>query len=87
MYHLKFYADCPKGDKNKLFCYSVHDGKHAADLMARFLAKDFHIKAAFIGSPGERGQQIAKMHLSFLSNLGTISTLYRKYPPREIGSI
>jgi hypothetical protein len=82
MYHLKFYADCPQGEKNKLFCYGVHDGKHAADLLARFIAKDFRIKAAFVGSPGERGNQLSKVQLTFISNVATVSSLYVKYPPQ-----
>lgn len=82
MYHLKFYADCPEGERNKLFCYSVHDGKHAADLLAKFIAKSFRLKAAFIGLPGERGQQISKVLMPFIGNLATATTLFLKYPPR-----
>jgi len=82
MYHLKFYADCPDGLKNKLFCYSVHDGKHAADLLSRFKANGFTLRAAFIGAPGQLGQQITKVQMTFISNLATVSSLYLKYPPR-----
>lgn len=82
MYHLKFYADCPDGLKNKLFCYSVHDGKHAADLLSRFKANGFAPRAAFIGAPGQLGQQISKVQMTFISNLATVSSLYLKYPPR-----
>ncbi len=61
MYSLRFYADCPSGEQNKLFTYGVQQGGHAADLLRRFLAQGFRVRAAFVvvqGS-GEKGQQLA----------------------------
>jgi hypothetical protein len=81
MYHLKFYADCPDGQKNKLFCYPVHDGKHAADLLARFAAKQFRLRASFLGLPGGLGTALPTSAVKFPSSVATASTLLIKYPP------
>jgi hypothetical protein len=81
-YHLKFYADCPAGgDKNKLFCYPVQDGKHACDLLARFVAKDFHLRAAFLGLPGAKGMALPASAINFPSSVASASSLLVKYPP------
>lgn len=80
-YHLKFYADCPDGQRNKLFCYPVHDGKHAADLLARFVAKSFRLRAAFMGMPGALGKVLSSSAINFPSSVGTASTLLVQYPP------
>lgn len=81
MYHLKFYADCPDNQKNKLFCYPVHDGKHAADLLARFAAKNFRLRAAFLGLPGALGKALPTAAIKFPSSVATASTLLVQYPP------
>lgn len=81
MYHLKFYADCPDGQKNKLFCYPVHDGKHAADLLARFASKDFRLRASFMGLPGEKGKPMPTSAVKFPASVATASTLLVKFPP------
>jgi hypothetical protein len=81
MYHLKFYADCPDGQKNKLFCYPVHDGKHAADLLARFASKEFRLRASFIGLPGAKGTALPTAAVKFPASVVTASTLLVKYPP------
>ena len=44
---VKFYADCPDGQRNKLFSYQVHDLNHAIDLMDRFKNKGFTIRSAY----------------------------------------
>ena len=45
---LKFYADTPEGEKNKLFVYKVKSFDHAIDLAAKFVQeKNFRIRAAF----------------------------------------
>lgn len=81
-YHLKFYADCPAGgERNKLFCYPVHDGKHACDLLARFIAKDFRVRAAFLGLPGEKGAALPAYAVNFPSSIASASSLLVKYPP------
>lgn len=80
-YHLKFYADCLDGQKNKLFCYPVHDGKHAADLLARFAAKGCRLRAAFIGMPGAKGAALPSSAVQFPGSVSTASTLLVKYPP------
>lgn len=53
MYFLKFYADCPDGQINKLFTYPVHQGGHAFDLIRRFFARGFDVRAAFMEVQGE----------------------------------
>jgi hypothetical protein len=81
-YHLKFYADCPAGgEANKLFCYPVHDGKHACDLLARFVAKDFRLRAAFLGLPGTKGTALPTSAVKFPSSIASASSLLVKYPP------
>jgi hypothetical protein len=81
MYHLKFYSDCPDNQKNKLFCYPVHDGKHAADLLARFAAKQFRLRAAFLGLPGSLGKALPTSATKFPSSVATASSLLIQYPP------
>lgn len=80
MYHLKFYADCPDGTANKLFCYPVHDGKHACDLLARFLSKSFRLRAAFLGLPGEKGSALPAAVIQFPSSVAVASKLLVDYP-------
>ncbi|RZK43104.1 MAG: hypothetical protein EOO61_05100 [Hymenobacter sp.] len=82
MYHLKFYADCPdNGPANKLFCYPVHDGKHACDLLARFVAKSYRLRAAFMGLPGAKGQTLPSAAVKFPASVASASSLLVKYPP------
>lgn len=81
MYHLKFYADCPdNGTANKLFCYPVHDGKHACDLLARFLSKSFRLRAAFLGQPGDKGASLPAAVIQFPSSVAVASKLLVQYP-------
>jgi hypothetical protein len=81
MYHLKFYADCPDNQKNKLFCYPVHDGKHAADLLARFAAKSFRLRAAFLGRRGALCAALPTAVIKFPSSVATASALLLDFPP------
>ncbi len=84
MYHLKFYADCPdNGPANKLFCYPVHDGKHACDLLAKFLAKFYRLRAAFLGHPGEKGEPLPKDALNFPSSVAVAGSMLVKYPSHQ----
>lgn len=89
MYSLRFYADCPDGEQNKLFAYPVQQGGHAADLLKRFLAQGFKVRAAFVvvqGS-GDRGQQLAATTLEHLAWSGAEqearvrAELLNKFPP------
>jgi hypothetical protein len=83
LYHLKFYADCPEnGPVNKLFCYPVHDGKHACDLLAKFLAKSYRLRAAFLGEPGEKGKPLPPPAIQFPSAVQVASKLLVQYPRR-----
>ena len=83
MYQIKFYADCPSnGPTNKLFAYRVHDGKHACDLLARFLTDGFRLRAAFLGEPGQLGQRLPANVVQFPSSAAVASPLLTKYPPR-----
>lgn len=82
MYHLKFYADCPEnGAANKLFCYPVHDGKHACDLLARFTTRGFRLRAAFLGAPGAKGAALPISAVKFPGSVASASSLLVKYPP------
>ena len=69
MYQLKFYADCPEGELNKLFCYPVHQGGHAVDLLLGLMGKGFRVKAAFmvVEGSGTRGMQLAQPVLEHLA--------------------
>lgn len=44
---VKFYADAPDGTQNKLMVYKVHDLGHSVDLLNRFDAKGWKIRAAW----------------------------------------
>ena len=82
MYHLKFYADCPNdGDRNKLFCYPVHDGKHACDLLARFVSNEYRLRAAFMGLPGTKGEAMPPLAVKFPASVGAATTSLVKFPP------
>lgn len=72
MYSLRFYADGPNGLLNKLFCYPVHHGRHAADLLMRFIGKGLAIKSAFIvgGARGDKGVQLGLGELAYLTCTG-----------------
>lgn len=80
VYHLKFYADCPDGQRNKFFCYPVQDGKHACDLLSRFLAKEFRLRAAFIGLPKQLGAALPAAALQWPGSTASMSTMLVKYP-------
>ena len=85
-YQLKFYADCPDNQKNKLFTYPVHDGKHAADLLARFASKSFRLRESFLGLPGALGAALPTAAIKFPSSVATASALLLDYPPLTNGS-
>lgn len=44
---LAFYANCPDGERNKLFTYKVHNLSQSYDLLNKFKAKEFEIKKAY----------------------------------------
>jgi len=44
---LAFYANCPDGQRNKLFTYKVYDLGNSIDLLNKFKAKGFEIKKAY----------------------------------------
>jgi hypothetical protein len=84
LYHLKFYADCPEnGPVNKFFCYPVHDGKHACDLLAKFLAKAYRLRAAFLGLSGEKGAPLPPDAINFPSSAAVAGSLLVKYPSHQ----
>jgi hypothetical protein len=84
LYHVKFYADCPEnGPANKFFCYPVHDGKHACDLLARFLAGGYRLRAAFLGSPGALGDKLPAGAVSFPSSVSVASSMLIRFPPQS----
>lgn len=43
---LKFYADTPRGEKNKMFCFKV-DQLTMAETLKRFLGNNFVIRACW----------------------------------------
>jgi hypothetical protein len=44
---LAFYANCPDGQKNKLFTYKVHDLSNSIDLLNKFTARGLQLKKAY----------------------------------------
>lgn len=82
-YHLKFYADCPDGQRNKFFCYPVHDGKHACDLLARFVGREFRLRAAFLGEPGALGAALPAAAIQWPGSAASASSMLVKYPARS----
>lgn len=55
---LKFYADTPAGQKNKLFVYKINSYVHAIDLAAKFVQEHgFKIRAAYF--------QVKKLSIRF----------------------
>lgn len=44
---LAFYANCPDGQRNKLFTYKVHNLGQSYDMLNKFKAKGFEIKKAY----------------------------------------
>jgi hypothetical protein len=85
VYHIKFYADCPdNGPANKLFCYPVHDGKHACDLLARFLTGGYRLRAAFLGLPGAKGEKLPDAAVSFPSSVSVAGSMLVKHPPHSV---
>ena len=59
---LKFYADTPAGDKNKLFVFNVTGFEHAIDLAAKFVQeKGFRIRAAWYENPLKTSARIDKL--------------------------
>ena len=91
MYFLRFYADCPDGQINKLFTYPVHHGGHAFDLLRRFFARGFDVRAAFIEVQGEgiSNAQLIPYILVQLASGGpdqeaqARAELLTKYPTRQ----
>jgi hypothetical protein len=79
-YQLKFYADTPRGNRNKLFSYGVHHGQHACNLLARFLAKGFKLRSSFLGRPGTRGDRIPKIIQQFPASIASAGRLLIAYP-------
>jgi len=53
---LKFYADTPKGERNKLFKWRCHGPNGVRLCLLRFIKKDFYIRAAY-ASDYHRGFQ------------------------------
>jgi hypothetical protein len=46
--YLKFYADTPAGDKNKLFTFEIQNLEHAQDLLVKFVKeKGFKVRSAY----------------------------------------
>lgn len=91
LYSLRFYADCPDGQENKLFAYPVQQGGHAADLLRRFLIQGFSIRAAFmvVQGSGNKGQKLAPTSLEHLAwstpeqEAQVRAELLSKYPPQD----
>lgn len=44
---LKFYADTPRGEVNKAFCFKVNNLDDAVAAVKRFQVKGWHIRAAW----------------------------------------
>ncbi len=64
---VRFYADTPRGEKNKKFAFQVQNYEHAIDLAAFFVQeKGFIIRAAYYVNP--KGKS---MRLDIIENLKT----------------
>ena len=49
---LKFYADTPRGERNKLFVFNIRDYEHAIDLASKFVREyHFKVRAAWYENP------------------------------------
>lgn len=72
---LAFYADCPDGQKNKLFTYRVHDLSHSNDMLNKFRAKGCHIRKAY--HTFDNGRNIA-LDVLVKSLDGDLSGIYSK---------
>ena len=44
---IAFYADCPDGQRNKLFTYKVHDLSHSIDILNKFKDNGFNFRKAY----------------------------------------
>ena len=44
---LKFYANTPRGERNKLFCFKIVSIIHLEEALGRFFMKGFDIRAAW----------------------------------------
>ena len=51
---IKFYADTPNGERNKLFSWQVKDWTQAQDCIIKFLRRRFTIHAAYFNIPAIR---------------------------------
>lgn len=69
---LAFYADCPDGQKNKRFTYSVHDLSHSVDLLNKFKAKGCHIRKAYHTFDNGKNMALDVIVKSLDGNLGGI---------------
>lgn len=59
---VKFYADTPAGDKNKLFTYPAHCIDQAVDIAAKFVQEiNFRIRAAYYVNQNNISCRIDKM--------------------------
>ena len=59
---LKFYADTPNGQVNKLFVFKVKNLTHAIDLAAKFVQEyGFKIRAAFYQNTKEKSIRLDQM--------------------------
>lgn len=75
---LKFYADTPRGEKNKYFCFDVSI-IHLEDAIFRFFAKGFHIRAAWYENINTEYGQVENQKIN-------VQELFDKFcdlPPRE----
>ena len=75
---LKFYADTPRGEVNKLFCWEV-DILSLEDAIFRFFAKGFHIRAAWYEKiDAENGYMIENTKLTVQDLFDKFSSLSPK---------
>lgn len=89
LYSLRFYADCPDGKIDKLFSYPVHHGGHAFDLLRRFFARGFDVRAAFIELEGQSSTNTQLMPYALVQlasggpdeEVKSRAELLSKYPP------
>jgi len=74
---LKFYADTPRGERNKLFCWKVSI-LHLEDAIFRFFARGFVIRAAWYENVNQETGQVTNERINIEELFDKFSSLSSK---------
>jgi len=77
---LKFYADTPRGERNKLFCWDVSI-IHLEDAIFRFFARGFNIRAAWYENTNSKTGQKENQRI----NIEELFDKFHSLSPKEQG--